>query len=683
MVLGDPALPAALELWRDQVQAFGHRVGDKLQVVIRPARVESPGQRRLFQNRAGIVRREGVEHPAELARAFDHPGEVVARDLGAVGQAQDRAFGAHLDQIVIQGGLILQVDLGLAARDFVQRRLRDVEIAALDQLRHLAEEEGQQQRADMGAVDVGVGHDHDLVVAQLADVEFVAADPGAKRGDQSADLLAGEHPVEAGAFHVQDLAAQGQDGLIATAAALLGAAPRRVAFDEEKFGLRRVAFLAIGQFSGQRGHIQRGLAPGQLARLAGGFAGQRGLDDLADDDLRGAGVLLEPFGQLLVHQVLDRRTHLGADQLILGLAGEFRVRHLDRKDAGQPFTRVVAGEIHLLALGDARGLGVRRDRPGQRAAETGKVGAAVALGNVVCERQYGFVVAVVPPHRDLDPDAVLLADHVDRFRHDGGFRAVDVFHEFPHAAFVEQLNLLRFGMAFVLQDDPHAGVQEGQLPQPGFQRLEAVIKVGESPVRPVDLGRGKKAHLGPALAGGGADLVDMHRALAILEPRAVFGIVAPDRQLQPFRQRVDHGHAHAVQAARDLVGVATLIGVVELPARVQLGHDDLGRRNAFLGVDVDRDAAAVVEDGNAVIGVDFDHHRRRVARQRLVDAVIDDLVHHMVQARAVVGVADIHAGPLANSLQPLENLDGIGAVFGGLLGRFGHAWGTLVVARDL
>ena len=62
-------------------------------------------------------------------------------------------------------------------------------MAALDQRRHLPEEERQQQRTDMRAIDVGVGHDDDLVVAQLFDVEFVAADAGAKRGDQCADFL--------------------------------------------------------------------------------------------------------------------------------------------------------------------------------------------------------------------------------------------------------------------------------------------------------------------------------------------------------------------------------------------------------------------------------------------------------------------------------------------------------------
>src|ERR1700704_5588380 len=48
----------------------------------------------------------------------------------------------------------------------VARRHRQVEMAIVDQLRRLAVEEGDQQRGDVRAVDVGVGHDDDLFVAQ-------------------------------------------------------------------------------------------------------------------------------------------------------------------------------------------------------------------------------------------------------------------------------------------------------------------------------------------------------------------------------------------------------------------------------------------------------------------------------------------------------------------------------------
>jgi hypothetical protein len=43
-----------------------------------------------------------------------------------------------------------------------------------------------------------------------------------------------------------------------------------------------------------------------------------------------------------------------------------------------------------------------------------------------------------------------------------------------------------------------------------------------------------------------------------------------------------------------------------------------------------------------------------VAGERFVDRVVDDFVDHMMQARAVIGVADIHAGTLANGVEPLS-----------------------------
>ena len=55
----------------------------------------------------------------------------------------------------------------MSACDLVERGLSDVDAVLLDEFGHLAEEESQQQRADVAAVDVGVGHDDDLLVAQL------------------------------------------------------------------------------------------------------------------------------------------------------------------------------------------------------------------------------------------------------------------------------------------------------------------------------------------------------------------------------------------------------------------------------------------------------------------------------------------------------------------------------------
>src|SRR3712207_7237966 len=56
-------------------------------------------------------------------------------------------------------------------RSLVQRRLGDVDEPRLHQSPQEPEQEGQQQGPDVGAVDVGVGHDHDLVVPGLSEVE--------------------------------------------------------------------------------------------------------------------------------------------------------------------------------------------------------------------------------------------------------------------------------------------------------------------------------------------------------------------------------------------------------------------------------------------------------------------------------------------------------------------------------
>ena len=68
-----------------------------------------------------------------------------------------------------------------------------------------------------------------------------------------------------------------------------------------------------------------------------------------------------------------------------------------------------------------------------------------------------------------------------------------------------------------------------------------------------------------------------------------------------------------------------------------------------------------------------------VAGQRLVDGVVDDLVDHVMQAGAVIGVADIHARPLAHGIEALEDLDRFRAV----IGRVGAAGGRVRPCRNL
>ena len=122
------------------------------------------------------------------------------------------------------------------------------------------------------------------------------------------------------------------------------------------------------------------------------------------------------------------------------------------------------------------------------------------------------------------------------------------------------------------------------------------------------------------------------------------------------RQGVDDRHADAVEAAGDLVAVAA-----ELAAAVQLGEGDLDAGHLVLAVDVGRDAAAVVDDLAAAVGQQGDVDAGGVAGHGLVDGVVDDLPDEVVEAGRA-GAADVHAGPLPDRFEALEDLHVLGPV---------------------
>ncbi len=98
----------------------------------------------------------------------------------------------------------------------------------------------------MGAVDIGVGHDDDALVAQRF-LAVLRADAAAERQHDVAQFLVGPHLVGRGAGDVEDLAAQRQDRLGFAVARLLRRAAGAVALDEEDFGARGGVAGAIGQ----------------------------------------------------------------------------------------------------------------------------------------------------------------------------------------------------------------------------------------------------------------------------------------------------------------------------------------------------------------------------------------------------------------------------------------------------
>ena len=375
------------------------------------------------------------------------------------------------------------------------------------------------------------------------------------------------------------------------------------------------------------------------------------------------GILLEPFGELVGHQAFERLADLGADQFVLGLARELGVGQLDRDDRGQAFAHVFAGQADLLALQDSGLVAIIVDRAGERGAEGGEVGAAVALGDVVGEGEDVLVIGIIPFERDLDADIVALPGDRDRVGDQRSLGAVEIFDEGRDPALVVKLDLLGLVVAGIGEDDAHAGVEEGELAEAVLEPLE--IEIDDLEGR----GAGQEGDPGALFPLDLADDLERGHRITVGEAHVMFFAVAPDGEVEPFRERVDDADADAVEAARDLVGIL-VIGVVELTPGVELGHDDLGRRDAFAFVDSGRDAAAIVLDADRAVGVQRDEDAVAMAGQRLVDGIVRNLEHHVVEARAVIGVADVHAGPLAHRVEALEDLDALGAIIiavGGVL----------------
>ena len=217
-----------------------------------------------------------------------------------------------------------------------------------------------------------------------------------------------------------------------------------------------------------------------------------------------------------------------------------------------------------------------------------------------------------------------------------------MLHEFGDTAGKPELrSLLR---ALVVQGDLQSLVQEGQLAQPLCERVEAVGGLFK------DAGIGVERNFRPGLARF-AGLLQLGSGLALLVALLPHRTLARDFQLQPIGKRVDHGNAHAVQAAGNFVRFA-----VEFPAGVQHGHNHFRSGTLFRLMHVDGYAAAVVDHGDGVVGMHGHVDFVRETGQGLVDRVVHHFPDQMVQAH-FSGRADVHGGTQPHRFQTAKNFD--------------------------
>jgi hypothetical protein len=204
--------------------------------------------------------------------------------------------------------------------------------------------------------------------------------------------------------------------------------------------------------------------------------------------------------------------------------------------------------------------------------------------------------------------------------------------------------LLAFVFLFIEKSHAQARAQDGLGPQHVLQaRHGEVHGVEVLPVR-------REPHAGARIAA--THRVDHRQVAALLaagKAHLVHLAVAADGDRQLPRQGIDHGHAHPVQAAGELV-----VLVRELAAGVQRRQDHLDAGLLLLRVQVHGHAASVVGHGQGAVGVQHHVDLPRVAGECLVDAVIDNLLGEVVGARGI----RVHARALAHRLESGQDLDG-------------------------
>ena len=421
--------------------------------------------------------------------------------------------------------VVLEVIFLFALLDLVQRRLRDVDVSALDQVEHLPIEKSQQERADMRSIDVGVGHDDDAVITQLVRVVLVLAETCSQRRDQRQNFLRADQLFEARPFNVQDLAPQRQDRLKLPIAPLLGRSTRGITLDEIDFAQGGVAFLAIGQLARQAHPVQDSLAPREFPRLARRFTRAGRVDDLAANDPRIRGILQQELVELAAHDLLHDRLHLGGHQLVLRLRGEFGLWYLDRQHARETLTHVISSGFYLRFFRQLLFFDIAVQRARHRLAKAREVGSSVALRNVVGETLHRLRIGIVPLHRNLDDGSVLFADGVENLRVQHALAAIHVFDEGPYTA--GEGEIFTFAIALIDELDLDAIVEKRKFANPPGENLVVILDNAEGRLRRHEMNLG-------AAALGRTDHCQRRDGNAVAELDLIRLAVAPDLEFQPL-----------------------------------------------------------------------------------------------------------------------------------------------------
>ena len=361
----------------------------------------------------------------------------------------------------------------LAVRNrLVERRHRHVDMSLADEVRHEAVQEGQQQGVDVRAVDVGIRHQDDLVVAQLRDVEVVAVALGeaaAEGVDHGLDLCVREDLIHRRLLDVQDLTTEREDRLGLTVTAGLRRAARRITLDDEDLALLRVLRDAVREFSVRIEAVLR-LAQHVRLRLLLSATDLRGLLGTADDGLHHLDITIEVMLQLRIDDALHILRGIRTRELRLRLALEDRVRELDGDDRGHTVTGIRTGEVRILLLQDPELAGVAVDELCELRLEAHDVRTTLLGEDIITETEDVFLEIITELDTALEGRTLALSAEVDLRGHRLAV-LIELLYEGDDALRLMVLDRLRHLAALIRIVDRQLRVEIRGLVKAGLQPL--------------------------------------------------------------------------------------------------------------------------------------------------------------------------------------------------------------------
>ena len=323
--------------------------------------------------------------------------------------------------------------------------------------------------------------------------------------------------------------------------------------------------------------------------------------------------------------------HVRTAEFGLGLSLELGIGQFDRDDGRHSLANVIAREVAVPLLQELVVAGIVIDGLGEGRAEALEVHAALLGVDVVRKAHDHLGIPAVPLHRYFHLTLVAFGRggirgplDVDGLGTTGENRLalVEEPDEVDDATRIAELIHTWDELALVSQDYLDALVEEGRLLQ---MVMEGVVVVSHGledlVIRPE--GDGRTRYVGAA----GTNLVHLLGHLAARQLDLVDHAITLDLGDEALREGIDDGDADTVQAARHLVGV-----IVELAARMEYCEDHLKGGLPLDGMHGGGDATPVVDHSDRVVGMDGNLNLVAETSHGLINRVVDDLPHQMVEA---------------------------------------------------